>query len=241
MRALPRAADDADDTVTEDFFAIDQPQPPSSSNGLPAQAWVALGAVDPRLAEPLLDALRSASVGAYVAPFSSRRGNHLEVRLWVDANLRSEAERVVSQTLPGLRDSLDSPDDDGWSSIVASYESSTDSDEVPWPEVEGYTSSADEELAPYAEPPQPYDDPEDHFVPPDPAPLPPASPGTKYGWVALLGGLVLLVVPALFGHAIGTGLLFIAIAAIVGGFLTLVLRLKDRPPDDTDSDNGAVV
>jgi hypothetical protein len=230
----------AGDDVTEDFFAIDQPQPPSSSNGLPAQAWVALGAIDPRLAEPLLDALRNASVGAYVAPFSSRRGNHLEVRLWVDANLRAEAERVVTETLPELRESVDEPDDDGWSSIVASFESSPDADTPPWPEAEGYTSSADEAVAAYTQSRPQYDDPEEHFVPPDPAPLPPTSRGTRYGWLALLGGIVVLVVPALFGHAIGTGLLFIAIVAIVVGFLSLVLRLKDGPSDD-DNDDGAVV
>ena len=80
----------------DDFFTIDQPTPPSSSNGLPAQSWVAIGAIDPRLAEPLLGTLRSAVIGAYVAPFTSRRSSkHLEMRLWVDAALRAEAERVV--------------------------------------------------------------------------------------------------------------------------------------------------
>ena len=59
--------------------------------------------------------------------------------------------------------------------------------------------------------------------------------------MALLGGLALLVLPALFGHAIGSGLLLLAVRAVVGGFLTLVLRLKDGPPDDSGPDDGAVV
>jgi hypothetical protein len=34
----------------------------------------------------------------------------------------------------------------------------------------------------------------------------------------------------------------LAIAAFVGGFVTLVARMKDRPPsDDTGPDDGAVV
>jgi hypothetical protein len=227
----------------DEFFTIDQPTPPSSSNGLPAKAWVAIGAIDPRLAEPLLMSLRSAGVGAYVAPFTSRSGTHLEMRLWVDAALRPEAERVVSAALPELRDSLNETDDERWSSIVASLQTSHD-DDAPWPEIEGYPALPDDS-AKYgaAEPPsyvEPEDD-EDHFVPPDPAPLPPTNPVTKYGWTALLGGLVLLVVPALFGHAIGNKLLAISILAILGGFLTLVLRLKDGPPTDSDPDDGAVV
>ena len=227
----------------DDFFTIDQPTPPSSSNGLPAQAWLALGAIDPRLAEPLLESLRSAGVGAYVAPFTSRRSaTHLEMRLWVDATLKSEAERVVSALLPELRESLHETEDERWSQLVASLQSDVDTDDTPWPVAEGYASVEREpEPAPPASPPPVYDDPEDHFIPPDPAPLPPANPVTKYGWVALLGGIALLVVPALVGHAIGNELLTVAIIAIVGGFVTLVIRMKDGPPDDSDPDDGAVV
>jgi hypothetical protein len=228
----------------DDFFTIDQPTPPSSSNGLPAQAWLALGAIDPRLAEPLLESLRSAGVGAYVAPFTSRRStSHLEMRLWVDAALKSEAERVVSSVLPELRESLGETEDERWSQLVASLQSDVDPDETPWPVAEGYSS-----FEPSPPPPPPasysqpvYEDPEDHFVPPDPAPLPPTNPVTKYGWVALLGGIALLIFPALAGHAIGNGLLALAILAIMGGFVTLVLRMKDAPPNDSDPDDGAVV
>jgi hypothetical protein len=230
----------------DDFFTIDQPTPPSSSNGLPANAWVAIGAIDPRLAEPLLSSLRTAGVGAYVAPFTSRTGSHLEMRLWVDASLRPEAERVVAAALPELQDSLEGNEDDQWASIVASLQAPEDgTDQAPWPDIEGYTSISDDESSFEVEPtPRPaYDasDDDDHFVPPDPAPLPPTNLITKYGWTALLGGIVLLVVPALFGHALSSGWLTIAILAIIGGFLTLVLRLKDGPPTDSGPDDGAVV
>jgi hypothetical protein len=232
----------------DDFFTIDQPTPPSSSNGLPAQAWVAVGAIDPRLTEPLLESLRSAGVGAYVAPFTSRRSStRLEMRLWVDAALKPEAERVVATVLPELRASLHESEDERWSQLVASLQSDADDDgDTPWPAAEGYASidSSTPPTPAYSapeEPPPVFDDPEDHYVPPDPPPLPPANPVTKYGWVALLGGIVLLVVPALVGHAIGNGLLALAIAAIVGGFVTLVLRMKDGPPTDSGPDDGAVI
>lgn len=227
----------------DDFFTIDQPTPPSSSNGLPAQAWVAIGAIDPRLAEPLLETLRHAAVGAYVAPFTSRRSStHLEMRLWVDASLREAAERVVAAALPELRDSLNESDDDRWSAIVASLESATEDTDAPWPEVEGYTSLGSDDAEPVTTPPPAYDDDDgEHFVPPDPEPMPPTNPVTKYGWLALIGGLVLLVVPALLGHVLSSGLLTLAILAIIGGFVTLVMRLKDGPPSDSGPDDGAVV
>jgi hypothetical protein len=225
----------------DDFFTIDQPTPPSSSNGLQARAWVAIGAIDPRLTEPLLSSLRAASIAAYVAPFTSRTGTHLEMRLWVDATLRTEAERVVNDALPELRDSLAETEDERWFAIVASLQSDPEGDETPWPAAEGYDwHDGPPPMVWEVEKPE-RDDPEDHFVPPDPAPLPPLPPVTRYGWTALLGGIVLLVVPALFGHTIGTGLLTIAILAVVGGFITLVMRLKDGTPSDDDPDDGAVV
>jgi hypothetical protein len=228
----------------DDFFTVDQPTPPSSSNGLPAQAWVAIGAIDPRLAEPLLSTLGSAGVGAYVAPFTSRQGSHLEMRLWVDASLRTEAERVVAASLPEMRESLAETEDERWSAIVASLQSSDADADKPWPDIEGYTSLSASGPDPSSydeEPPAPTYDEEEHFVPPDPTPLPPSPPLTRYGWMALLGGIALLVIPALFGHAIGSGLLAIGILAVIGGFLTLVMQLKDGPPADDGPDDGAVV
>jgi hypothetical protein len=167
------------------------------------------------------------------------------MRLWVDASLREAAERVVAAALPELRDSLNESDDDRWSAIVASLESTEDTD-APWPEIEGYTSLSSDDAGPATPPPPPaygdnYDDDVEHFVPPDPEPMPPTNPVTKYGWIALIGGLVLLVGPALFGHVLSSGLLTIGILAIIGGFVTLVMRLKDGPPSDSGPDDGAVV
>src|SRR3954468_23043823 len=176
----------------DDFFTIDQPTPPSSSNGLGAAAWVAIGAIDPRLAEPLLATLRTAGVGAYVAPFTSRSRTHLEMRLWVDASLRPQAEQAVAAALPELQDAMEESDDERWAAIVASLQDEPASAESPWPAAEGYGEAYHHAHPPHlaedagptsprnwrVEEPEPDADPEDHFVPPDPAPMPPTNPVT---------------------------------------------------------------
>jgi hypothetical protein len=79
---------------------------------------------------------------------------------------------------------------------------------------------------------------EDHFVPPEPPPLPRLRRGTVMG-LALLGlGLLLLVAPALLGlgSRISTPL---ALVAIAGGIGWLVLHMRQGPPPDSGWDDGA--
>lgn len=214
---------------------------PGRGNGLPAPAWMAVCDIDPRLAAPLLDVLREADVAAYVAPSTGSTGHYLERtlpdrptdRLWVDARLHGEAQRIVTDALPALRDSLE---DERWAAIVATLQTEADV-AGDWPEVENAGPSAPRPPETTVTPT--YDD--DHFVPPDPPPLPPAHPVTKYGWTALLGGLALLLLPKLFGYEISSTLALLAIAGIIGGFVTLVLRMKDSRSPDDDPDDGAVV
>src|SRR3954465_5096085 len=128
----------------DDFFTIDQPTPPSSSNGLGAAAWVAIGAIDPRLAEPLLATLRTAGGGASAAPFTSRSRTHLEMRLWVDASLKPQAERAVAAALPELKKGRGESEDDRGAASVASLQDEPASDEPPWPAAEGYAAASDD-------------------------------------------------------------------------------------------------
>lgn len=93
-----------------------------------------------------------------------------------------------------------------------------------------------------AQPPQPSPETGDeHFVPPAPPPLPRLDPISKAAWAALFGGPGYLLLAILLGWQIPGWAAFCAVAAFVGGFAALVVRLGDRPPDDGGPDGGAVV
>jgi hypothetical protein len=83
---------------------------------------------------------------------------------------------------------------------------------------------------------------EDHYVPPPLPPMPPAHPVTKWGIVALLLGLVLLIAPTLLGLEHTTPVNLVGVLSILGGVGLLVSRLSDRSSDDYEGpDDGAVV
>jgi hypothetical protein len=82
---------------------------------------------------------------------------------------------------------------------------------------------------------------DEHYVPPDPPPLPRLDPVSKGAWVALFGGPGYLLVAVLLGWTVPSWAAFCAVAAFVGGFATLVVRMGDRPPGDSGPDDGAVV
>jgi hypothetical protein len=89
----------------------------------------------------------------------------------------------------------------------------------------------------------PTDDPtSEHYVPPVPPPLPRLDPITKGAWLALFGGPLYLLISTAIGSAISGLAAFLAVAAFVGGFVILVLRMDNgRPPDSGSDDDGAVV
>ena len=83
---------------------------------------------------------------------------------------------------------------------------------------------------------------DEHFVPPPPPPLPRLSPVQKGAWVALFGGPGYLLAATLAGWSVAGWLAIAAIAAFVGGFMTLVLHLgDDRDRDSGSDDDGAVI
>jgi hypothetical protein len=89
----------------------------------------------------------------------------------------------------------------------------------------------------------PADDPaSEHYVPPAPPPLPRLDPITKGAWLALFGGPLYLLISTAIGSTISGLAAFLAVAAFVGGFVILVLRMDNgRPPDSGSDDDGAVV
>ncbi|MFC9976097.1 hypothetical protein ACFVH6_34915 [Spirillospora sp. NPDC127200] len=143
-----------------------------------------------------------------------------------------------------------------WAEIVAGYDTTHEGDRVPWPDQEHIhepeeppregddrtgrflsarvVKAADDDADDY---PPPADD-EGHYVPPPPPPLPAADPLTKGAWLALVGGPLYLLVTVILDWEVPGYAAFLAVAAFIGGFVTLVLRMGDEPrgPDD-----GAVV
>jgi hypothetical protein len=79
---------------------------------------------------------------------------------------------------------------------------------------------------------------EEHFVPPDPPPLPRLRPGTLFGILLMAVGVVLLAAPTAIGLAprVATPLALVAMAAGIGW---LVLRMRQGPPPDSGWDDGA--
>lgn len=160
-----------------------------------------------------------------------------------------------------------SVDEQVWAQIVADYEASPAVDPVPrWPASEDVDDSrtpgpaADwpQETAGWPDAPpgrrhgpaagrrEPgavgdADDAGDHFEPPEPPPVPVGSPVSRLAWAGVLGGPAFLVLAALAGWHL-TGLWALApLAAFVAGFVTLVVRMRERPDDGDDPDDGAVV
>ncbi|MGK5554301.1 hypothetical protein ACSNOI_22060, partial [Actinomadura kijaniata] len=71
-----------------------------------------------------------------------------------------------------------------------------------------------------------------------PPPLPSADPLTKGAWIALVGGPLYLLLTVLLSWHVPGWAAFLAVAAFIGGFVTLVLRMGDEP---RDGDDGAVI
>jgi hypothetical protein len=79
---------------------------------------------------------------------------------------------------------------------------------------------------------------DEHFVPPDPPPLPRLRPGTVFGIVLLAIGVLLLAAPSVIGldPRIATPLALVAMASGIGW---LLLRMRQGPPPDSGWDDGA--
>ncbi|MPY51504.1 hypothetical protein [Streptomyces acidicola] len=85
------------------------------------------------------------------------------------------------------------------------------------------------------------EDDEGHFIPPEPPPLPAADATAKFAWLGVLGGPVLLLLAVLLGWDMTWWLATLGIGGFLGGFATLVMRMKGDDEDDDDPGRGAVV
>ena len=150
--------------------------------------------------------------------------------------------------------------DTAFAALVAQF-SATPTSAHPWPaaedltEVEARTISVEPHpVTPPVTPPAvavaaTFADPgypaelDEHFVPPEPPPLPRGDTISRLAWAGVIGGPLVLLLAALLGgylpFPVPTAVLLLALAAFIGGFVTLVARMPGESPDDPD--HGAVV
>lgn len=137
-------------------------------------------------------------------------------------------------------------EDNEWESIVAGFDAPT----APvghWPASEDLDTPWQPPSTPRLTPepeddePEPIEYDEGHYVPPPPPPVPIAHPLTLWAWIALLGGVLILIGAPLLSYELSTGWTVGALLMLVGGFVTLVARMRDSPPTDSGPDDGAVV
>ncbi|MEE1819248.1 hypothetical protein PUR59_30080 [Streptomyces sp. SP18ES09] len=85
---------------------------------------------------------------------------------------------------------------------------------------------------------------EGHFVPPEPPPLPEADATAKFAWLGVVGGPVLMLLAVLLQWDMTWWLTTLCVGGFLGGFATLVARMKHDDEDDDGFDDpgrGAVV
>jgi hypothetical protein len=150
-----------------------------------------------------------------------------------DAEWASLVEQFSKPSAPGH---------DGGEDPVPRWPASEDVDEKYEPLIDVPSGlSISEKDADEDEPPaKKADDPHDHFVPPEPPRGPRLDWISRVAWLGLIGGPLLLILAAVLDF--GTGrITTIAVVGFIGGFLTLVIRMKDRLPPGDSGDDGAVV
>ncbi|MCZ0989648.1 hypothetical protein [Streptomyces diastatochromogenes] len=85
------------------------------------------------------------------------------------------------------------------------------------------------------------EDDEGHFVPPEPPPLPTADTTAKFAWLGVVGGPILLLVAVLLGWEMTWWLTTAGVGGFLGGFATLVVRMRTDDDEDDGPGRGAVV
>ncbi len=154
-----------------------------------------------------------------------------------------------------------SDEDEVWRQIVASFNDTAerDSADQPWPDSENVPA---EPLRRVVKPPEEFAEPppaderdeagpeseedgeeqdEGHYEPPAPPPLPKLDLTAKLAWLALFGGPAYLLIAAVADWHMEGWALFTAVAAFIGGFVALVVRMGDGPSNDGGWDDGAVL
>jgi hypothetical protein len=139
-------------------------------------------------------------------------------------------------------------DDEAWRSIVDNYGERPRLDEQP-----SAALDPDDDVPETSRPtPDPVDasdwdtgrgagpdEDEDRFVPPPPPPVPATTADRKAAWFGIFGSPTVLLVTLVLGIRLPAIVNYALVAAFVGGFVYLVLKMNREPRDPYD--NGAVL
>ena len=229
-------------------------------NGLTAASYTPAGEIAPDAADAVLASLAEAGIAAYVKPSIGRdvmyvdadavdRGREIVRRASDDAEfaalvaqLETADDPTAEHPWPAAED-LDEPrtavSEPTVSGPTGTEQTGTESSgsEPPSDAVRAADEAEEQRVRREADRSEEHD----HYVPPEPAPAPKLDWISRLAWTGLIGGPVVLVLAAVLDIGRGGRMLAFALLAFVAGFLTLVFRMKDRPPIDDTPDDGAVV
>lgn len=129
--------------------------------------------------------------------------------------------------------------------IVASWKA--DGTVPEWPDERPAAAETIEPSAPPVAPPavrpgpavDPLSDREDHYVPPEPPPLPKLGVAAAVGLVLVALGIILIAAPQWIGMS-GVYGLPLGLVAIAGGLTWLLMRLWQPTAEDPRDDEGTV-
>lgn len=240
-------------------------------NGFVARHYVPLADLDPRLADAMLEALRTEGIAAYIVPSTGSLGGYLEVhlperprdRLWVDRehhdratallNVHSDRHPEQPETA-GVSETAADTDadsaDDVWAGIVAGFDlpayegTHDDSSPVPRRIVRPVEFGPDSQTPPSSATPLSSEyDPLSILDEHFVPDPPPPLPRLRRGtrWALLA---ILVGVALLVGKSLSDSIpdaVALGVLAIVGGFVGLVAMMREDRPSDSDPDDGAVV
>ena len=187
-------------------------------------------------------------------------------RLYVDREHLATARAYLARLAADDRHGAGEPDVDGaWAEIVAGYDAEVAEPERTWPAVEDVSGGEEPpratkglsrasrpiELATDNEPSlldgldtfgaDLPDEDEEGYTPPNPPPVPRPTFPTVLGIIGIIGGLVVFLQPEVLPIGADAALV-LGFLAILGGFVTLVWRLRPGgDDDDIDPDDGARV
>lgn len=150
-------------------------------------------------------------------------------------------------------------EDELWRSIVENYGERIALDPPAEPSLEPPAPSPAEPgdsghdpappVQPHAQPPaqrdepdllDAWDDPDDHFVPPEPPPLPTLEPPRLLAWTGVFGVPILVIVASVLKISVPSFASMLCLAWFVGGFGYLVATMR-RDGDPDEWDDGAVL